>query len=230
MPDPSTNRLANRYEYVIHFAKHPRKYYYDLDGYAEEYGNGSNPGDVWEVPLRRNSGSHLAPFPKELADRAITLACPPQVCKICGRPRTRVLARTNKLNPRRPQARRAMELAKEAHLTPEHIRAIQSFGISDAGKATKIQTGTGHSADNVVRLAMEAKEALGGYFREFTFARKATIGWSDCGHNEYRRGVVLDPFVGTGTTLLSAREHGMDGIGVDLKPILDNAVQQLVES
>lgn len=228
MPDPVSNRLANRYEYVIHFTKKTSKYYYDLNGYAKDYGNGSNPGDVWDVSLRRNIGSHLAPFPKELVDRAIDLACPPQVCTKCGKPRTRILARTNKLNPARPQARRAMELAKKAGLTAEHIRAIQAFGVSDVGKATKFQTGTGHSAKRVVELAMEAKQALGGYFREFTFAKKATIGWSDCGHDSYRRGIVLDPFVGTGTTLRAARDAMLDGIGVDLKPILDADIKELL--
>lgn len=229
MPDPATNRLANRYEYVIHFTKRPSGYYYDLNGYSEDYGNGSNPGDVWEVALRRNVGSHLAPFPKELVDRAIDLACPRQVCTVCGKPRTRVLARTNRLNPARPQARRAMELAKQAGLTPEHIRAIQSFGVSDVGKATQFQNGTGHSAQRVVELAMEAKKALGGYFREFTFARKATIGWTDCGHHSYRRGRVLDPFVGTGTTLRAARDAGLDGIGVDLRPLLDHDVEEMIQ-
>lgn len=229
MPDPVSNRLANRYEYIIHFTKKPTGYYYDLNGYADDYGNGSNPGDVWDVALRRNGGSHLAPFPKELVDRSIDLACPRQVCTVCGKPRFRVLARTNQLNPKRPQARRAMELARVHGLTAEHIRAIQAFGVSDVGKATRFQTGTGHSAQRVTELAMEAKKVLGGYFREFTFAKKATIGWSDCGHDAYRRGVVLDPFVGTGTTLRAARSARLDGIGIDLKPLLDEDVQQLLQ-
>lgn len=122
-----------------------------------------------------------------------------------------------------------MELAKQAGLTPEHIRAIQSFGVSDVGKATQFQTGTGHSARRVVELAMEAKKALGGYFREFTFAKKATIGWTDCGHHSYRRGRVLDPFVGTGTTLRAARDAGLDGIGVDLRPLLDRDIEELIQ-
>ena len=75
---------------------------------------------------------------------------------------------------------------------------------------------------------MEAKKALGGYFREFTFAKKETIGWSVCKHASYRRGIVLDPFVGTGTTLRAAREAGLDGIGIDLKPMLDSDVKKML--
>ncbi len=43
-----------------------------------------------------------------------------------------------------------------------------------------------------------------------------TLGWSDCGHDNYRRGVVLDPFCGTGTTLAVATGLGRDAIGIDL--------------
>ncbi len=45
-----------------------------------------------------------------------------------------------------------------------------------------------------------------------------TLGWSDCGHNNYRPGVVLDPFMGSGTTALVARRHGRRSVGVELNP------------
>ena len=43
-----------------------------------------------------------------------------------------------------------------------------------------------------------------------------TTGWTDCGHGDYRPGVVLDPFAGTGTTLAVADLHGRDAIGFDI--------------
>lgn len=220
MPDPVKNRLAVRHEYVLHLTYKPT-YYYDLVGYSEEFGNGANPGDVWTMNPERNMGAHLAPYPRELVRRAITLAAPQQMCAECGVPRKRVVERTADLDPARPQARRAMELAKEHRLTPEHIRAIQAFGVSDVGKATKFQTGTGRNSIEVQRLAAEAKAVLGGYFREFTFANKRTVGWTDCGHGAPARGVVLDPFAGTGTTLKTANDEGRDAIGVDLVNWMD---------
>jgi DNA modification methylase len=222
MPDPVKNRLANRHEYVIHLTYKPN-YYYDLVGYSAEFGNGANPGDVWTINPERNMGAHLAPYPRELVRRAIFLAAPRQVCATCQVPRRRHVERTAELDPSRPQARRAMELAKEKGLTPEHIRAVQAFGVSDVGKATKFQNGTGRNTLEVQRLAAEAKLALGGYFREFTFAKKRTVGWTDCGHGTPARGVVLDPFAGTGTALKTAIEEGRDAIGVDLVNWMDQA-------
>jgi hypothetical protein len=43
-----------------------------------------------------------------------------------------------------------------------------------------------------------------------------TLGWSDCGHDHWRTGVVLDPFAGSGTTLEAAQAVGRHAIGLDL--------------
>jgi len=46
-----------------------------------------------------------------------------------------------------------------------------------------------------------------------------TIGWTDCGHNAgWRKGIVLDPFCGSGTTLYVAQQLGRAWIGIDIKP------------
>jgi hypothetical protein len=219
MPDPVKDRLANRHEYIIHLTYKPN-YFYDLVGYSEKMGNGANPGDVWTINPERNMGGHLAPYPQELVRRAVLLGGPAQVCASCGTPRRRVVERTRELDASRPQAKRAMELATKAGLTDDHIRAIQATGVSDVGKATKFQTGTGKNTVEVQRLAAEAKAVLGGYFREFTFSKKKTAGWTDCGHDTVGRGVVLDPFMGTGTTLKTAAAMGRDAVGVDLIPLM----------
>jgi hypothetical protein len=45
---------------------------------------------------------------------------------------------------------------------------------------------------------------------------RTTLGWSDCGHDNWRPGLVADPFAGSGTTLDVATSHGYDSIGIDL--------------
>lgn len=47
-------------------------------------------------------------------------------------------------------------------------------------------------------------------------AIRETLGWSDCGHDDYRPGVVLDPFGGTGTTAKEALAHGRSGVLIDI--------------
>ena len=47
-----------------------------------------------------------------------------------------------------------------------------------------------------------------------------TIGWTECecpdDGSKWRNGVVLDPFAGSGTTLMVATGHGRDAIGIDI--------------
>jgi len=53
-------------------------------------------------------------------------------------------------------------------------------------------------------------------FDQRTEARIETVGWTDCGHDAWRNGIVLDPLAGSGTTLSVATGHGRDAIGIDL--------------
>ena len=213
-PHSANRRLALREEYILHFTL-TDNYYSDLEGYKEKFGSVSN---IWRINPAYHQGEHLAPFPEELVERILFLACPKYVCRKCGTSFVRQIEATAELDESRTQARRALELFKNSDLTFEHIKAIQAVGISDAGKAIKFQNGAGKNCDEVQRLALEAKKVLGGYFREFTFAKKRTAGWLGCDcETEIKPGLVYDPFAGTKTTLKVAAKHGFSAIGSDLK-------------
>ena len=213
-PHAANRRLAMREEYILHFTL-SGNYYSDLEGYKEKFGSVSN---IWRISPSNNQGEHLAPFPEELVERILYLSCPKYVCRQCGKPFVRQIEATAELDESRVQARRALAIFKESNLTFEHIKAIQAVGISDAGKAIKFQNGAGKNGDEVRRLALEAKEVLGGYFREFTFAKKRTTGWKGCNcEKAIQPGLVYDPFAGTKTTLRVAERYGFSAIGSDLK-------------
>lgn len=59
-------------------------------------------------------------------------------------------------------------------------------------------------------------ERLGPDADRFTDSAVRTIGWTDCGHDTYRPGIVLDPFGGSGTTAVAAAQAGRDAVLIDL--------------
>jgi DNA modification methylase len=108
---------------------------------------GRNPGDWWVIPTFGFPDAHYAVFPPELVLRCLLVGCPPEVCRVCGKPRRRIV------------------LSK---------RAVR---------------------DRETR----------------------TVGWSDCGCGAgFTPGLVLDPFMGSGTTGLVAERHGRRWVGLDL--------------
>lgn len=222
VPTPSPHRLASRHETVLQLIP-PRKlkeqgYYFDRFALTDRIPT-AEIGDVWHVSPSQGKSGHVAPFPVELVRRILLLACPERVCEACGKPNLRQIGPSAMLDSKRPQARRAMKLFEEKGLTDDHLAAIRAVGISDAGMGKKLQKGAGRNSPRVQQLADEAKAALGGYFREFTFAPKQHLGWEACACNAPTRpGWLLDPFAGSNTSLVAAKELGFRAVGVDLTP------------
>lgn len=182
-------------------------------------GQGRNRRSVWSIATKPFKGAHFATFPPDLVEPCILAGTSEHgCCATCAAPYERVVEKGDP-DPSRPQAARAMELAQEHGLTEAHIAAIRAVGTADAGKALHVMTGAGRNAEETQRLADEAKVALGGYFREFTFGTTRTTGWrSTCSCEPLGRqpAVVLDPFNGAATTGVVALKHGLYYIGIEL--------------
>jgi site-specific DNA-methyltransferase (adenine-specific) len=65
-------------------------------------------------------------------------------------------------------------------------------------------------------------------YGDFEAVPTITVGWSDCGHDAWRSGIILDPFAGSGTVLSVASGHGRDSIGIDLDDRNADLAQQRV--
>ena len=141
----------------------------------------------------------------------------------------------------RSQRIRAEQLALEGGLSREHIAAIRAVGISDTGKSRATQSGTGRNKPEIQELAAEAKRVLKGYYREFITGETVNLRsvWttaSSPSRNAHTAvfppaliepcikagcpagGMVLDPFIGSGTTAQVARNLGRSCIGIEVNP------------
>jgi site-specific DNA-methyltransferase (cytosine-N4-specific) len=62
---------------------------------GERWPNGGrNCRTVWEIATQPFPEAHFATYPEELVRRCILAGCPEQVCRVCGKPRERVVERT----------------------------------------------------------------------------------------------------------------------------------------
>jgi len=185
--------------------------------------NGANPGDIWEFSTCNFPDAHFAVFPPELPTGPIKASCPPKVCADCGTPYKRDVEevpvwKRDRSTIKREQLQAALDRFEESDLTEEHLKAARAKGFSDAAHG-KHQSGAGRNTDRVEEMAAEAKDVLGGYFREMTMTARETGDWSkacDCATDRTEAGIVLDPFAGAGTTCLVAKDHGRRFVGIEL--------------
>jgi DNA modification methylase len=210
---------AERTEHAPHTLKYPRNAeHYSNDGYdVDNRGdggrigtNGGNPAGAppldywqfdpdpaehlsWTIPTQPYAGSHYATFPIALPRRLIRLMCPQHVCRTCGQPR-----------------RRITEASYEPCKAGGAPRTHDGQSVQDPARVARQGRAVAASGSSTT-LGMDASFKLGRATKNVE-----TLGWSDCGHDDYRRGVVLDPFAGSGTTLAAATEQGRDATGIDL--------------
>jgi hypothetical protein len=209
MPESVTDRPTKAHEYVFLLTKGPR-YFFDQEAVREPHtpdgrkvttvvgGNGSiqhrdgerwpnagrNVRSVWEIATQPYPEAHFATFPEELPRRCIAAGCPEWVCRVCGKPRERIVEREG--------GRRSEEYHALGH-TPKEL----AVNRPNAG---------GLNTSGLARPGWRMVEP----------EHRRDAGWSDCGHNAYQPGVVLDPFMGSGTTALVARKLGRRSIGIEL--------------
>ena len=183
----------------------------------------ANLRNVWRIPTAPYKDAHFATFPPAIVEPCIRAGTSKHgVCSECGAPWRRVVEQsgggeTYGLNMTRAQSVRALEIFRDAGLTPAHVDAIRSVGITDTPSG-QIQNGAGRNIESVKELAAEAKAVLKGYWREFHTTVETTTGWQpSCECNaETVPAVVLDCFGGAGTVGLVADRLQRDAVLIEI--------------
>ena len=143
---------------------------------------GRNKRSVWEVVTEPTKEAHFATFGQKWIEPCILAGCPREVCRVCGKPRERVVEKSGGTT------------GKSWH---DHSNDLAG-GMSQYDPTCQ-KGGVG-----------KAKDANGQEYKS------TTIGWTDCGHGDYRPGIVLDPFGGSGTTGVVAAKLKRDYILIEL--------------
>jgi site-specific DNA-methyltransferase (cytosine-N4-specific) len=240
MPESVTDRPTKAHEYVFLLSKQLR-YFFDAEAVREKDGgatatpyrkhadekarsgamrddyqaglrNGFYPGSgrnirsVWEIATQPYPEAHFATFPEELARRCIAAGCPEQVCRVCGKARARVVERK----------------PGQSFDTPKTAAAADARGGRGA-TATVGQSGGSRIEGTVTTLGftncmcefLSPRSADDAGVVRLQSAGVAAVA-AGVGDGKYRPGVVLDPFIGSGTVAHVARKLGRHAVGIDL--------------
>lgn len=197
-PNPQRGAVFDRpikcHEYVYLIAKSER-FYYDPDAVRTE--TGAHQLSFWNFSSANfisPIGEHFATFPPELPRRAILAGTSEKgACVKCGAPWKRII----ELGDFDLEHQKACggSAADGSYTAKARKKGYEKAGAQDPSKMKA----------NILARMRERK----------------TVGWEptcECKCPETRPCVVLDPFVGSGTTTAEARLQGREAIGIDISP------------
>jgi site-specific DNA-methyltransferase (adenine-specific) len=225
MPESVTDRPTKAHEYLFLLTKRP-KYYFDADAIREdaspnthsrgsgigvknagtEFGQGikhnqdyaaainghvtaRNRRSVWVIPTEPFPEAHFATYPQALVQPCILAGTSERGgCVECGAPWQRVVER-------------------EGGRRSDEYRAIER---TPKGSDEDVHGPLRQHADMASGLARPGWRKFGPEQRDERWEPSCSCAAKS------RAQLVLDPFIGSGTTALVARKHGRRCIGIDL--------------
>jgi DNA modification methylase len=168
---------------------------------VRESPSGRNPRTALKATTSRYKHAHYATYPPELIAPLVLATCPRKCCPVCGKGWSPVVdVGETTFNIA------ARDVIKERGDKKAHHK---SWSLPRPEVLENYDT----SAENV------GQRQVSGY-----------APTCNCGRDDHVPGVVLDPFVGSGTTLEVAKEIGLRGIGLDISyPYLRDQAMLRVE-
>jgi DNA modification methylase len=226
MPESVTDRPTKSHEYVFLLTKEPR-YFFDQEAVREphsestfkmnpRYGTRDNVKITKENPEAVNSRGYQTPEnPGGWGERWLNPA---------GRNVRSVWTIPTQPYPEAHFATYPEELVRRCVLAGSPTRVCRVCGKPSERIVDLIASTEGRDNWAGQQASKDGASRKGGFYDRDA----QMVGWSDCGHNDWRPGLVLDPFVGSGTSCKVARDHGRHSIGIDLSAeYLDLAARRL---
>ncbi len=220
MPESVTDRPTESHEYILLLTK-SEHYFYDADAVREplsettlernryghagssceevavsrprrpgEFGNpaGRNLRSVWRFATIPYLGAHFAVFPPELPRRCVLAGSPPRACATCGAPWRRAPGQD-------PGVPVQWEPTCRCHGAPDTLTLpCQDCGGSGGAPPAAPCHGCGGTGEVTASV----------------WAAAVLEAWPT------RPPIVLDPFAGSGTTLMVAESLGRWWVGIDI--------------
>lgn len=184
------------------------------------------PLDWWNISAAGYQGAHHAVYPPDLCIIPIQAMAPREVCRTCGEPRRPIVETTN--NVGEATGRAAWRAGADGRGRSTGYLDVNADDIpTNADKVIRGWTHCGCHVDEGCRASSYRWERvpllddngdpiLGTSGRPRTRKVLVVDDPGHCAHDHHRRGIVLDPFGGSGTTGLVATGQGRDAILIDL--------------
>ena len=153
-----------------------------------KYGeHGRNKRAVWTVNTKAFTEAHFATFPEDLITTPILAGCPEFICKKCGTKRK-----------------------KEYKVVGQSMDWIKD----SVGDTTLDYKGT-ETKDYKSALANEPSKAKKSILKSMSEVKESY--YTDCGCNAgFDSGIVLDMFMGSGTTAVVALKNNSNYVGIEM--------------
>jgi len=201
MPESVKDRLCHTYEFIYHFVKEP-KYYYDLDAVRIPHKPQSYKRYEYDISACQIPGFA---FPNEKRNEPFSWNLHP----LGANPGDVVQINT--------------EPFPDAHFSVFPTKLVEF--LIKLGCPAQVCKKCGRPRERIVeKITINAQDKRPDR-KQIGHPQKQrggdsvvyTVGWTDCGCNAgFEPGIVLDPFLGSGTTALVALQMGRRFIGIEL--------------